>query len=155
MYFQKLGSVPFFIEYEVRPGHLKKAIQQGRPPSYIGNDPSDLSFSEGCNRYGFFCVNIWHTHFRGGLCKIYFWQDVSRRGAVQSYYTIVPLTPKRRSFPNSHALTDWLIRTLAEMLTIRWYHCLLVRLLAPQCALLQEDIRTYKGLVKNVLISFC
>ena len=29
---------------------------------------------------------------------------------------IVPLTPKRRSFPKSHALTDWLIRTLPEML---------------------------------------
>ena len=34
----------------------------------------------------------------------------------RSYYTIVPLTPKRKSFPNSHALTDWLTRTLAEML---------------------------------------
>ena len=34
----------------------------------------------------------------------------------RSYHTIVPLTPKRRSFPKPHALTDWLIRTLAEML---------------------------------------
>ena len=34
----------------------------------------------------------------------------------RSYYTIVPLTPKRRRFPYSHALTDRLIRTLSEML---------------------------------------
>ena len=39
---------------------------------------------------------------------------------VSTYYTIVPFTPKTRSFHKSHALTDWLIRTLAEMLPKSW-----------------------------------
>ena len=35
----------------------------------------------------------------------------------RSYYTIASLTPKKRSSPNHTTLTDWLTRTLAEMLT--------------------------------------
>ena len=38
---------------------------------------------------------------------------------------IVPLTLKRKSLPYSHALTDWLIRTLAEMLPNSWLICVM------------------------------
>ena len=57
--------------------------------------------------------------FRFKSCHRYWQRGLKRVGDVEcnafdtttwyrSYYTIVPLTPKRRSFPNHTTLTDWL-----------------------------------------------
>ena len=66
------------------------------------------------------CVTLWsHHHEQSNFRKV---STNSRSnkipdgiiGSIQC--GCVERAPKRRSFPKSHALTDWLMRTLAEML---------------------------------------
>ena len=72
-------------------------------PTFWGNFPKSL-----------FLTNGHFQHFQSSLCR--YFTKFNTTAWYRSYYTIVPLTPKRRSFPKSHALLDWLIRTLEKML---------------------------------------